>query len=129
VPLGKVSDPPDYGKNILSTGPYKVESYRPAESLTLVKNDQWDPSTDPARHQYVDKWIFKFNEDQAKVDQIMLSDNTESQTSMSNALGSNNYDRANTELGDRLVQQSSQCTSFLAPDYKAISDINVRKAI
>jgi peptide/nickel transport system substrate-binding protein len=129
VPLGKASDPPDYGKNILSTGPYKVESYRPAESLTLVKNDQWDPATDPARHQYADKWIFKFNEDQAKVDQIMLSDNAESQTAMSNALGSNNYDRANTELGDRLVQQSSQCTSFLAPDYKAISDINVRKAI
>jgi peptide/nickel transport system substrate-binding protein len=53
----------------------------PNESLTLVKNDQWDPATDPARHQYADKWIFKFNEDQAKVDQIMLSDNTESQTS------------------------------------------------
>ena len=129
APLGKASTPPDYGKNILSNGPYKVESFRANETLTLVKNDQWDPASDPARHQYADKWIFKFNEDQAKVDQIMLSDNTESQTSLSNALGSNNYDRANTELGDRLLQQSAQCTSFLAPDYEAISDINVRKAI
>ena len=101
----------------------------PNEELTLVKNDQWDPASDPARHQYADKWIFKFNEDQAKVDQIMLSDNTESQTSLSNALGSNNYDRANTELGDRLLQQSAQCTSFLAPDYTKITDVNVRKAI
>ena len=97
APLGKASDPPDYGKNPLSTGPYKVESFRPNETLTLVKNDQWDPDSDPARHQYADKWIFKFNEDQAKVDQIMLSDNTESQTSISTALGSNNYDRANTD--------------------------------
>jgi peptide/nickel transport system substrate-binding protein len=129
VPLGKASTPPDYGKHILSNGPYKVESFRPQESLTLVKNDQWDPNTDPGRHQYADKFIFKFNQDQAKVDQIMLSDNTESQTSLSNALGSNNYDRANTELGDRMIQQSSQCTSFLAPDYNKISDINVRKAI
>jgi peptide/nickel transport system substrate-binding protein len=129
VPLGKASNPPDYGKNIMSNGPYKVEEFRPNEELTLVKNDQWDPNTDPARHQYADKWVFKFNQDQAKVDQIMLSDNTQSQTSLSNALGSNNYERANTELGDRLVQQSSQCTSFLAPDYTKITDINVRKAI
>ena len=129
VPLGKASTPPDYGKHIMSNGPYKVESFRPQEELVLVKNDQWDPSTDPARHQYADKWIFKFNQDQSKVDQIMLSDNTESQTAVSTALGSNNYDRANTELGDRLVQQSSQCTSFLAPDYTKITDINVRKAI
>ena len=129
VPLGKASDPPDYGKNILATGPYKVESFRPNEELTLVKNDQWDPATDPARHQYADKWIFKFNQEQSKVDQVMLSDNTASQTSLSASLGSNNYDRANTELGDRLVQQSSQCTSFLSPDYTKITDINVRKAI
>jgi peptide/nickel transport system substrate-binding protein len=105
-----------------------VESFRPEEELTLVKNDQWDPNTDPVRHQYADKWVFKFNQDQAKVDQIMLSDNTESQTAVATGLGSNNYEKANAQLGDRLVQQTSQCTSFLAPDY-AKTDINVRKAI
>ena len=129
APLGKASQPPNYGQNILSNGPYKVEDYRPNESLTLVKNDQWDPASDPARHQYADKFVFKFNQDQAKVDQIMLSDNTESQTSLSTQMGSNNYERASSELGDRLVQQSSQCTSFLSPDYTKITDINVRKAI
>ena len=128
VPTGKASTPPDYGQNIMSDGPYKVESFRAEEELTLVKNDQWDPNTDPARHQYADKFVFKFNQDQAKVDQIMLSDNTESQTALSASLGSNNYDKANTQLGDRLVQQSSQCTSFLAPDYGKTT-LNVRKAI
>lgn len=127
-PLGKESAPPDYGQNIMSNGPYKVESFRPEEQLTLVKNDQWDPKTDPARHQYADKFIFKFNQDQSKVDQIMLSDNTESQTAVSTSLGSNNYEKANGELGDRLVQQSSQCTSFLSPDYTKTT-LNVRKAI
>ncbi len=129
APLGKASTPPDYGKHPLSNGPYKVESFRPNEELVLVKNDQWDPATDSARHQYADKWVFKFNQDQAKVDQIMLSDNADSQSALSTAVGSNNYERANTELGDRLVQQSAQCTSFLSPDYKKITDINVRKAI
>jgi peptide/nickel transport system substrate-binding protein len=129
APLGKASAPPDYGQNILSNGPYKVESFRSGEELVLVKNDQWNPESDPARHQYADKFIFKFNADQNKVDQIMLSDNTASQTTVSTAAGSNNYERINSEMGDRLVQQTSQCTSFLAPDYQSISDINVRKAI
>ncbi|MFL6004458.1 MAG: ABC transporter substrate-binding protein [Nocardioides sp.] len=129
APLGKASAPPDYGQNILSNGPYKVESFRSGEELVLVKNDQWNPESDPARHQYADKFIFKFNADQNKVDQIMLSDNTASQTMLSTAAGANNYERINSELGERLIQQSSQCTSFLAPDYQDISDINVRKAI
>ena len=129
VPLGKASNPPDYGQQILSNGPYKVESFRPNEELVLVKNDQWDPNTDPGRHQYADKFVFKFNQDQAKVDQIMLSDNTESQTALSTSLGSNNYERANGELGDRLLQQSAQCTSFDSPDYTKIDDLNIRKAI
>ena len=128
-PLGKASAPPDYGQNILSNGPYKVESFRSGEELVLVKNDQWNPESDPARHQYADKFIFKFNADQNKVDQIMLSDNTASQTTVSTAAGSNNYERINTELSDRLIQQTSQCTSFWAPDYQEISDINVRKAL
>ena len=129
VPLGKTSTPPNYGQNLQSNGPYKVETYRPNEELVLVKNDQWDPNSDPARHQYADSWVFKFNQDNAKVDQIMLSDNTASQTAVSTQLGSNNYDRGNTELGDRMIQQSSQCTSFLSPDYTKITDMNVRKAL
>ncbi len=129
APLGNASKPPDYGQNILSNGPYKVESFRPNEELVLVKNDQWSPDSDPARHQYVDKWVFKFNEDQNKVDKIMLSDNTESQTAISDQLGASNYEEGNSTLGDRLVQQSAQCTSFLYPDYEQITDINVRKAI
>jgi peptide/nickel transport system substrate-binding protein len=129
APLGKASDSPEYGQNILSNGPYKVESFRSGEELVLVKNDQWDPASDPARHQYADKFIFKFNADQTKVDQVMLSDNTASQTTLSTQAGSNNYERLNSELGDRMVQQTSQCTSFLAPDYNKITDINVRKAL
>jgi peptide/nickel transport system substrate-binding protein len=129
APLGKASNPPDYGLNILSNGPYKVESFRPTEELVLVKNDQWDPASDPARHQYADKWIFKFDADGNQVDQIMLSDNTESQTAIASQIGSNNYQAAQEALGDRLVQQSAQCTSFWAPDYTKITDINVRKAL
>lgn len=38
-----------YGQKPVSSGPYKFESYEPGKSLTLVRNDQWDPKTDPFR--------------------------------------------------------------------------------
>ena len=67
-------------------------------SSSLVKNDQWDPDTDPARHQYADGYVFKFNQDQAQVDEIMLSGNTDVADRRSpTALGSDNYTRANSD--------------------------------
>lgn len=129
VPLGKTSNPPNYGLHPLSDGPYKVQSFKPTESLVLVKNDQWDPKSDPARHQYVDKWIFNFNADPDQTDQTILSGNAASQTTMATALQASNYAAAKSKLGDHLVQQSTQCTSFWAPDYTKITDINVRKAL
>lgn len=129
IPLGAESDPPAYGKDPLATGPYKVESFRASEELVLVKNDAWDPASDPARHQYVDKWIFKFTADPAQTDEIMLSDNEQSQTALSAAVGSDNYAEAQEVLGDRLVQQAAQCTSFWAPDYTKITEMEVRKAL
>jgi peptide/nickel transport system substrate-binding protein len=129
APLGNASKPPNYGQQPLSNGPYKIESFKPSEEITLVRNDQWDPASDPARHQYADKWVFKLNQDQAQVDQIMLSGNTESQTSLATSLGSDKYQQANSELGERLVQQTSQCVSTLTPDYTQIDEIEVRKAL
>jgi peptide/nickel transport system substrate-binding protein len=129
APLGNASKPPNYGNKPLSNGPYKVESYKPNEELVLVKNDQWAAESDPGRHQYADEFVFKFNQDQAKVDEIMLSDNADSQTAVSTGLGSDKYNDANSQLGDRLVQQTSQCVSTLTPDYEKIPEIEVRKAL
>lgn len=129
APLGNASKPPNYGNKPLSNGPYKVDSYKPNEELVLVKNDQWSADSDPGRHQYADQFVFKFNQDQAKVDEIMLSDNSDSQTAIATSLGSDKYNDANGQLGDRLVQQTAQCVSTLTPDYTKITDINVRKAL
>src|SRR3546814_2458055 len=38
-------------------------------------------------------------------------------------------DVCSSDLGDRMVQQSAQCTSFWAPDYTKIKEIEVRKAL
>jgi peptide/nickel transport system substrate-binding protein len=43
----------DFNKHIVSDGPYKVSSYVPSRSITLVRNPAWKQSSDPIRHQYV----------------------------------------------------------------------------
>ncbi len=42
------------GNTLYSDGPYFVSTYDVTHSITLDKNPQWQQSTDPIRHQYVD---------------------------------------------------------------------------
>jgi peptide/nickel transport system substrate-binding protein len=44
-----------YQEHPLSTGPYKVDSYQVGKSMSLSKNPNWDPASDPNRKQLVDK--------------------------------------------------------------------------
>jgi peptide/nickel transport system substrate-binding protein len=129
APLGRASEPSTYGQRPLATGPYEVESWEPGEELVLVRNDEWEPASDPARHQYADRFVFKFNQDQARVDEIMLSGSTEGRTAVSTSVGAGRYLEASDLLGDRLVQQPTQCVSTITPDYTKITDIRVRRAL
>jgi peptide/nickel transport system substrate-binding protein len=129
IPQGTVSNPPKYGNKPWATGPYKVQSFSPNKELVLVKNTQWDPNSDPARHQYVDSWDFKFDQDPEATDQVSLSNNTASQTTITTNVQAQNYSDAKSKLGQRLVQGSSPCTSFWYPDYTKITNIKVRQAL
>ncbi len=44
-----------YKSHVVSTGPYKFENYTPGKSMALVRNTNWDPSTDPNRKQLPDR--------------------------------------------------------------------------
>ncbi|WP_374456719.1 ABC transporter substrate-binding protein [Nocardioides sp.] len=129
VPTGEVSEPSRYSQRPLSNGPYKVARWEPAERLVLVRNDAWDARSDPARHQYADEFVFEFDQDQAKVDEIMLSGGPRSEAALSTSLTSDRYVEADARLGDRLVLQATQCVTTLTPDYTEISDVRVRKAL
>ncbi len=130
IPEGKASDPAKYALHPWSTGPYMFDKYTPEKSLTLVKNPNWDPNTDPGRHQYVDKWDMKFDVPSAKVDQISLNDTGDGQTSLTyDNIQASNFIKAKQNANDRLVLGSSPCSFYWAPDYRKITDIEVRKAL
>ncbi|MFD4688889.1 ABC transporter substrate-binding protein [Streptomyces sp. NPDC058463] len=44
-----------YGAHPVSSGPYRFASYKPGNSLVLVRNEQWDRATDPLRKALPDR--------------------------------------------------------------------------
>jgi ABC-type transport system substrate-binding protein len=126
VPLDAVA--PDYGLAPLSTGPYKIEKYTPNQELVLVKNDQWDPDTDPARHQYVDKYTFNFNGDNSVADKTVLSDT--GATTIVTSMLAQDYTKALEDGLDSQVDVGPQpCTSLSMPNYEKIPQLEVRQAL
>ena len=120
----------EYGNHPLATGPYMFEDYKPGSSLTLVKNPNWDPATDPGRIQSVDKWVFTFGEDTAKLENTILSDTGDGQTTITyDNVTPPTYKKVSEDAPDRLVVGTSPCTYMWYLDMTKITDINVRKAI
>ncbi|WP_329401857.1 ABC transporter substrate-binding protein [Streptomyces melanogenes] len=64
-----------YVQHIVSSGPYKFESYEEGKSATLVRNPQWDPKTDPNRPALPDKISIRFQVNAVTVDNELLADN------------------------------------------------------
>jgi peptide/nickel transport system substrate-binding protein len=48
----------DYANRPMASGPYKIEQYVRGTSLTLVRNENWDPRSDPNRPAYPDRFQF-----------------------------------------------------------------------
>lgn len=58
-------------QHILSDGPYQVSSYVPGKQIVLTRNPAWRQSTDPVRHQYVEKVVVTLG---TSSDQTVLAD-------------------------------------------------------
>src|SRR5690606_37729837 len=47
------------------SGPYQVDERVPEEKTKLVRNENWDPKTDPIRNAFPDEFNFKWGADPA----------------------------------------------------------------
>ncbi len=120
----------EYGNHPIATGPYMFEDYKPGTSLTLVKNPNWDPATDPGRIQAVDKWVFEFGVDTAKLENTILSDTGEGQSTASyDNITPPTYKSISQESPERLVTGTSPCTYMWYLDMTKVTDLKVRQAI
>ncbi|MFE4370600.1 ABC transporter substrate-binding protein [Streptomyces sp. NPDC056835] len=64
----------EYVQNIVSSGPYKFDSYSESRGATLSRNPEWDPASDPIRKALPDKIELKFNVNASTIDEHLLSD-------------------------------------------------------
>lgn len=128
IPQAK-DNPQTYGKKPLATGPYKFADYKPGSELKLVKNDQWDPNTDPGRIQAVDGWDFKFGQDTAKLENVIINDQGSAQTTLTYDNVSPSSYRSISSDKKRLVTGTSPCTFMWFIDMTKIKELPVRQAL
>ncbi|TCM47940.1 ABC transporter substrate-binding protein [Kribbella sp. VKM Ac-2568] len=105
-----------YDNHPVATGPYKIESYSRKKQLVLVRNDQWDAKSDPLRTALPDKFIFKFGDAEATVDQRLFADGTADKSSVSFAgVQPENIAKTNqANVKDRVVQGTDICRRYIA---------------
>jgi peptide/nickel transport system substrate-binding protein len=82
-PVPKAADTGEkYDDKPVSSGPYKISEYTKGSQLVLVRNDNWDAKTDTYRGAYPDKIVVKFGLEASVIDQRMIADSGEDQTSL-----------------------------------------------
>ena len=93
-----------YRNSVVSTGPYKFADLQPGKSFNLVRNDQWDPATDPNRKALPDRIEVSLNVNADDIDNRIIS---------------GDLDVAVTALG---VQPAAQSRVLTDPTLKENSD-------
>ncbi|MER6024601.1 ABC transporter substrate-binding protein [Streptomyces sp. NPDC001851] len=124
-----------YDKAPVVSGPYKIQSFKSGKSMVLVKNTNWDPKTDPIRHQYVDQFNITFNQQYETSTKALLADSGADRTGIS---FNNQVDAGNLSRVLRDPKMKSRTVSGYQPyvgqmninmSHKAMQDKTVREAI
>ena len=61
----------DYGQHLVASGPYRLEQYLPGRRVDLVRNQNWDPRTDPLRSAWVDKVSVTIGHTEAEIQEAI----------------------------------------------------------
>jgi peptide/nickel transport system substrate-binding protein len=61
----------DYARHMVASGPYKLDQYLPGRRIQLVRNENWDPRTDPLRSAWVDKVDVTIGRSEAEIQEAI----------------------------------------------------------
>ncbi|SDZ41781.1 peptide/nickel transport system substrate-binding protein [Saccharopolyspora shandongensis] len=122
----------DYTAHPVSSGPYKIESYDRGRSMKLVRNEQWDPATDPNRPALPDTFTFTLSTAQATISQQLIADSDPTAITLDSNGGLQASDAAKLnepKIKERTAAGLLGCTDVLDFNTETIKDPQVRKAI
>jgi peptide/nickel transport system substrate-binding protein len=126
----------DTGVNLdnlpFSSGPYKITKHTPGVEMVLERNENWDPATDPVRHQYPDKFVWSFGADNATQTNRALADNGNDAFAIgTGGIPSELVARVANDaaLKDRTVLAATPNAYRLSINTSRVTDLAVRQAI
>jgi peptide/nickel transport system substrate-binding protein len=61
----------EYAQRVVASGPYKLDQYTPGRRIQLVRNENWDPRTDPLRSAWVDKVDVTIGRSEAEIQEAI----------------------------------------------------------
>ncbi|GAA3868800.1 ABC transporter substrate-binding protein [Streptomyces sedi] len=122
-----------YDQEPLASGPYVIEEFRPDRSMTLVRNEHWDPATDPARNAYPDRYEITFGHTTDDSTQRLMADNGDDRYALTfnNGVDPGNAPEvsSNAEYQERLAQGYQPFVATMAINAERVTDLKVRQAI
>jgi peptide/nickel transport system substrate-binding protein len=68
---GRYAPGREYAQHLISSGPYRLKQYTPDKRIELVRNENWDPATDPLRTAWVDKVSVNIGSTEAGIQQAI----------------------------------------------------------
>ncbi|NUR03879.1 MAG: ABC transporter substrate-binding protein [Streptomyces sp.] len=130
VPQAK-DDGAGYVKHIVASGPYKFASYTDGASASLVRNPQWQQSTDPIRKALPDNINIKFHVDPNKVDNDLLSGNITADALGTGVQTNTQAKVQNPKYAKNTDDSYAGATSYMAinPNVAPFSNPDCRKAV
>ncbi len=122
----------EYDLRPFSSGPYKVKEYKKGTSLTLVRNEFWDPKTDPVRHNYFDQFVAQIGPDSVQQSERILASNGVDQYAIADAnvpgevIPKVTKDSAAMK---RTIQDYTPFVTYLDINTQRVKDLKVRRAL
>jgi peptide/nickel transport system substrate-binding protein len=117
----------------IASGPYKVAKMTRGEKVELERNPQWDPKSDPLRHDYPDKFVFDFTQaDPDLIQKRLVADQGPDKFAVTladpGATGLADID-ASAAAKSRVIEGETVYTLYTAINTKRVTDVDVRRAL
>jgi peptide/nickel transport system substrate-binding protein len=122
-----------YDKDPFSAGPYRISAHSVDKSMTLVRNPNWDPSTDSIRNAYPDSFVFEFGPETLASADRLIADSGDDQFALM-AYSGVPAERIQQVLTDAALKKRSwngllTGSYYYAINMKRITDLKVRQAL
>ncbi|WP_319436098.1 ABC transporter substrate-binding protein [Mycobacterium sp. RTGN5] len=131
APVPKDADTKEaYSNHPVSSGPYKIENYQQGTALSLVRNENWDPATDPNRPAYPDRFQFDLKAARASERLIKGDGNDAFAVPLDGVLAVSDFGKAQEPaVSPRFINGPGPCVDYIAMNTQRLKDPDIRHAI